>query len=133
MLASLSWSDGELQTWEDQISALRRAIEVEPLSLMLRNNLVFSLAVERRLPEARRELEAALSLFPEANAEFATPLAVIELLDGNFEAAAAALRAVPDAADRLHEKTALLAMAWHGMGLTDRAVEARTILESAPD
>jgi Flp pilus assembly protein TadD len=133
VLASFTWTDGESEPSEEQVSAYRKIIAVDPLSLLPRYNLVNALTHERRLPEARRELEAALSLFPEASAEFATPLAVIELLDGNFVAAAAALRAVPDATDRLRQKTALLAMAWHGMGLTDRSVDARRTLERAHD
>ena len=130
VLASLAWRVDGLEPSEDQLAVQRRIIEVDPLSLTTRYNLVHLLIQARRLAEARREVAAALSLFPAATGSFAYPLALIDLFEGNFEAAAAAAEALPDAAARLHERTALLAMAWDGLGLTDRSVEAKTRLEA---
>jgi hypothetical protein len=45
---------------------------------------------------------------------------------------AAAADALPDAPERLHEKTALLAMAWDGLGFTDRSDDALARLENSP-
>jgi tetratricopeptide (TPR) repeat protein len=132
VLASFAWNIDGLEPPQDQISLQRRIIAVDPLSLSPRNNLVHFLIQERRLSEARRELEETLSLFPTATGGFAYSLALIDLFEGDFEAAAAAAERLQGENDRLHEKTALLAMAWEGLGLTDRSVEARTRLESAP-
>jgi tetratricopeptide (TPR) repeat protein len=133
VLASFAWKIDGSEPPEDQISVHRRIIEVDPLSMSPRYNLVHFLIQERRLVEARRELEAALSLFPAATGEFAYLLALIDLFEGDPEAAATAAEMLPEETERLHEKTALLAMAWEGLGLTDRSVEARTRLERTPD
>ena len=132
VLASLAWPVGGSEPLESQVAVHRKIIAVDPLSLVARYNLVHFLIRERLLVEARREIEAALSLFPAATGKFAYASALIDLLEGDFEAAAAAAGKLPDPTDRLHEETALLAMAWWGLGLTDRTAEVFTQLEKEP-
>jgi len=91
--------------------------------------LVGWLIQQRRLEEARREIEAALSLFPGATDGFAYAAALIDLFEGDFHAAAEAARALPAEADQLQERTTLLVMALEAQGLVEPAAEARLSLE----
>lgn len=118
---------------EAQGPLFRKTIAVNPLSLTPRYNFVDWLIRQRRLQEARSEIEAALLLFPGASEQFVYASALIDLFEGDFEAAAAAAKTLPAEADQLHYRTALLVMAWEAQGLTDLAVEARSNLESASD
>ena len=133
VLASLAWPVGGSEPLESQIAVQRKIIAVDPLSLTPRYNLVHHLILERLLVEARREIEAALSLFPEATGRFAYQSALIDLLEGDFEAAAAAAEKLPDETDRLYEKTGLLAAVWDAQGLTDRTAGVLAQLEQEPD
>ena len=132
VLSSLTWPVGGSEPPESRVAVSRKIIAVDPLSLTPRYNLVHFLILERLLVEARREIEAALSLFPEATGSFAYQSALIDLLEGDFEAAAAAAETLPNETDRLYEKTALLATVWDAQGLTDRTAEVLAHLEQEP-
>jgi len=132
VLASLAWPVDGCEPAEGQVAVHRKIIAVDPLSLMPRYNLVHFLIQEHLLVEARREIEAALSLFPAAAGTFAYLSALIDLLEGDFEAAVAAAEMLPNETDRLYEKSALLATAWWGLGLTERTAEVLAQLEQEP-
>jgi tetratricopeptide (TPR) repeat protein len=132
VLASFGWYPEDPLSVERAIDLQRRIVAVDPLSLVARYNLVGFLIEDRRLDEARRELDEALSLHPAAAADVAELRATVELLDGNIEAAAAAIETMPDDGSLPFLKTALQAMAWQRSGLSDRSVEARARLEQAP-
>jgi TolB-like protein/DNA-binding winged helix-turn-helix (wHTH) protein/Flp pilus assembly protein TadD len=132
VLASFGWYPEDPLSVEREIDLQRRIVAVDPLSLVARSNLVGFLIKDRRLDEARRELDEALSLHPAAAADVAELWATVELLDGNIEAAVAAIETMPDDGSLPFLKTALLAMASQGRGLSDRSVEALARLEQAP-
>jgi tetratricopeptide (TPR) repeat protein len=132
VLASLAWPVGGSEPLESQVAVQRRIVAVDPLSLTPRYNLVHYLILERLLVEARLEIEAALSLFPAATGDFAYQSALIDLLEGDFEAAATAAEKLPDDTDRLYEKTALLAKVWDAQGLADRTAKALVQLQQEP-
>jgi len=118
---------------EASASLFREMIAVDPLSLTTRINFVDWLIRQRRLEDARREIEAALSLFPEANNSFAYSAALIDLFEGDFEAAAETARALPADADHRQERMTLLVMALKAQGLAEQAAEDRLRLENASD
>ena len=130
VLAYAGRGNDEAMTSAAQVSLFRKTIAADPLSLLPRHNLIDWLIRERRLEEARREIEAALSLFPEATGSLAYFAALIELFEGNYEAAAETARALPAEADQQHEGITLLVMALKAQGLAELAAEARLSLES---
>jgi hypothetical protein len=132
VLATLAWPVGGSEPLESQLAVQRKIIAVAPLSLTARYNLVHFLIQERLLVEAHLEIEAALSLFPAATGDFAYQSALIDLLEGDLEAAAAAAEKLPDDTDRLYEKTALLAKVWDAQGLADRTAKALVQLQQEP-
>lgn len=133
VLATFGWDLEDPLSPEREIELSRKIIKVDPLSLTWRYNLIWHLIEHRRMSEARRELGEAMDLFPSEMGELGNLAAMLELLEGNFDAAAAAAESISDASDSTYERSALLAMAWDAQGVADRAAEVRTRLEAASD
>jgi TolB-like protein/DNA-binding winged helix-turn-helix (wHTH) protein/Tfp pilus assembly protein PilF len=132
VLASIAWNFDESTSPATEMALYRRIIAVDPLSLIQRNNFVVWLIGHHRLDEARTELQTIYLLFPASIELFAYVEATIALLDGDFDDAAAAAERIPDTNAHIHERTALMAMAWAATGQTERAAEVRKDLESTP-
>ena len=118
-------SDGQFET---AIELQRRAVEVEPLSLAHRDNLVAWLVMAGRLDEAEADLRNLQELSP-ASRDSAKDLAQVLILQGRFSEALELTADMHDEADRLLTR----ALAYHGLGRnSDSDAALRALNGSVP-
>ena len=99
----------------------RRAVAVDPLSVVNRRNYASVLRAAGRLEEAHVQLLALREISPERSDEFEADRVELLLLQGRHDEALAALRHL----DQDHQRDALLSMALHGLG---RERESRAVI-----
>ena len=100
MLAGDAYFDGR---YSEAIELSRRAAELDPLNIVVRNNLAIHLKVAGRLEEARQELLAVLEIRPETGSEdqsSAPALVRVLVLQGKPEEALEVIARWPEGRNR---------------------------------
>jgi TolB-like protein/DNA-binding winged helix-turn-helix (wHTH) protein/Tfp pilus assembly protein PilF len=121
VLATAAGVDAYWGLFDEAIAQQSRAVELDPLSFVGRNNLAVFLLGAGRLAAARAEFERALEINPDAH-EVEAQIAFILILQQQFEEALAAVQRLPDGPMR--DKG--LALLGHSLGRqaeADKAIE----------
>lgn len=109
---------------DEAIASARRALEVDPLSLVINTDLGFALYFAARFDEALAQLDRTLELDPEFAYAFFVRALVLSAA-GEGEAAIADARRAAELSGRV---PAMLAVLGHVLGREGREAEARGIL-----
>ncbi len=106
----------------EAIAEIRKAVELDPLSPKAWSSLGWELAATGRLAEAREAAQRAVALNSESSFALVT-VAIVELLEGNFEATRISLKRGGDNWDRMGS-----ALIEHSLGHKDAAQAALNTL-----
>ncbi|MFU8821729.1 MAG: hypothetical protein ACNA8G_09240 [Gammaproteobacteria bacterium] len=112
-----------------RMEAVQRARELDPLSLVGRNNLAVMLAASGLIDEARRQYRAARDLAPGQAGAFDQQLARLLIMEGRHEAVLELLRDTPPG--RVYDAT--VAIALDALGRAQEAAAAAAVLRLQAD
>jgi TolB-like protein/DNA-binding winged helix-turn-helix (wHTH) protein/tetratricopeptide (TPR) repeat protein len=110
---------------EQAIDLQKRAVALDPLSLVGRGNLAYFLKVAGRYDEAVSEYQHALAIYPAAQ-HMAAYLGIVMTLQGRFDESLETIRNAPDSLQR----TRGMALVYHALGRTADADAAMQDLAS---